>query len=265
MSDYLSTIVARNTGHRGSSAVRDEAGTIRPRLPSLFEPLAAAQRPPIDEIEISATIPATTASSDRRQRRARRPVPSPLTDLSPNAQITPDAAAEQRHDLAPSIAVTASQVQIDERSEPLDRDDRRDGSIASPVESGRSVEARAPQDRSPEVSARARGEHHYALEAETFEPVPLFARQTTPAPAVVTATRSEPPASNRANVRARPVVPSAHESSEPDTADLPAIHVTIGRVEIRAAVAPAVQHKRPAAKPGLSLDEYLGKPARGDR
>jgi hypothetical protein len=44
MSDYLGTLVARSTGHVGSLAARDDAGTIRPRLPSLFEPTARRRR-----------------------------------------------------------------------------------------------------------------------------------------------------------------------------------------------------------------------------
>jgi len=40
-------------------------------------------------------------------------------------------------------------------------------------------------------------------------------------------------------------------------AEAPAIHVTIGRVEIRATVAPGQEKKRAPKAPALGLDAYL--------
>ena len=46
----------------------------------------------------------------------------------------------------------------------------------------------------------------------------------------------------------------------------PVIHVTIGRIEVRATPAPkAPARERPAARPAVDLEEYLRQRAQGER
>ncbi|MEO6194248.1 MAG: hypothetical protein ABIS20_14665 [Thermoanaerobaculia bacterium] len=45
----------------------------------------------------------------------------------------------------------------------------------------------------------------------------------------------------------------------------PVIHVTIGRIEVRATAAPkAPARERPAARPAVDLDEYLRQRSKGE-
>jgi hypothetical protein len=76
---------------------------------------------------------------------------------------------------------------------------------------------------------------------------------------------SQPPPLNEA-VRPRPAAADFEHALEADTP--PEIHVSIGRIEVRAMMAPAVQPpraSRPANAPALSLEAYLQKRLEGSR
>ena len=59
---------------------------------------------------------------------------------------------------------------------------------------------------------------------------------------------------------------TSREATDSGTSAMPTIHVTIGRVEVRATAQPSATRKPSEAKPGPSLDEYLrarNSPAQG--
>jgi hypothetical protein len=168
--------------------------------------------------------------------------------------------------------------------------DRRDeghrtgATLASSIESESVAEPRASKGRSLEVPRDghpaepldqiARSSTTTAIEVHVIEGTRLPFRHTGTPPPFAATDRSElhPPrraervrTPGRAGGRARVADQPAPDLAEPAVAESPAIHVTIGRVEIRAAIPPAAQNKRPSVRSSLSLDEYLGKPARRDR
>jgi len=272
MSDYLGTIVARSTGDPGSAAARDDNATIRPRLPSLFEPLAGAS--PVAIEESPETSPMTMPRTDRGRRVSRFVSPAGR-DLSTALEKVSHADASQRRDDLPEPVATFS-ISIAEEIDQADRQGRLHESASH--DDSDHASSSGSDDRVVEPASLA-GEEFVgevdgfsasAARTETFESVP------SPSPPAGTAARRlitnvrparrPPPRDGLARHlgRARTDDRSTSDADEA-VSESPAIHVTIGRVEIRAAVPPPAQNKRAPTRTGLSLDEFLGKPVRSDR
>jgi hypothetical protein len=86
-----------------------------------------------------------------------------------------------------------------------------------------------------------------------------------------TGVREETPAHGVSGVRDQPpLTPPAQRprfqpmpSAQRPAASEPAVHVTIGRIEVRAVIEPGPQRKERAAPPVMSLNDYLKARARG--
>jgi hypothetical protein len=134
----------------------------------------------------------------------------------------------------------------------IDRSSEAFGPIASARQAGTAPTAPAPMSRRPDEARNA------SSDITRMKPP-----STDGAPAG--RVRVEPGASQHA--RSRPVTPDLTRTA-PDTPPAPEIHVSIGRIEVRAAMAPVTPTPRPRASatgPALSLEAYLRGRQEGSR
>lgn len=247
MTDFLDRIAARAVGTET---------VLAPRLPSLFE--------------------------------SPRYFPAVLTDEHVDTPLHPLAA---RSELA-AVAVAAPTSAVSQampsglnhaRAAPLER--------AAASTRGAALAASPPREETPEVSARPRSspvaERLPDLAAsrepaETVRPAPVPARQTRVAPdrhesnsppdtgvllppprpvfAVAAQTASPPVHSGQVAARSRL---AARTDSPGEAARDQVVHVSIGRLEVRAAATPVVSPRRKDGPRPSSLDDYLRQ--RGDK
>jgi len=245
MSDFLDRLVGRAIGSEP---------LLVPRLPSLFEPL---QRAPI--------MPPVWGDADARERRAAATPPAEATAAAPptrSAQVSaaadvaplatrpiehmlspvPPAAAVARGDFQPAAAVAAP---------PSRAVDERPAAPVSPSDlAGREapLPAAVPPRHTrivPDPQAQTAAPAH----AATGALLPAAARML---PASHTVQTPGQPAGARAP-RVRATLPERTR----DDAGEPVVHVSIGRLEVRAApIAAAPPRHRDGPRPG-SLDDYL--------
>jgi hypothetical protein len=252
MNDYLGRIAQRSL----------DAPTLDPRLPSLFEPVRhAGLRLPVGEVEGADPVSASGEPAVTRPRHASGPTTGP-----PQLRTPPHASAES--------------------AEPAEHDTRddlaRDG-----------ISLRLPE-RMPAVTARAAAEDQRVLRIPVSLAPPSLLLPTTPpvlrdaarrdlitepdpAPArsisriEAVSPRRQPSVllspSERSGLKAEPVpwlspkiqaepLPRPPGHSRHD--ERPIVHVTIGRVEVRATPPPAARPRPQApAPPVMSLEEYL--------
>ncbi len=232
MSSYLTRLLERSRG-----------------LAPHIEPLIAPSHTPSNDLSGEATEPKSGVGLGPA-RNARSAADDSASD---DVQRKMTAAPERTSPVSPEIRIT-------ERTRYRRSPAPPDFPGEEPSESGHSKEQSSPAPLRPEVhplDISASGNDSpaggaLAIEAEPgsgtrasqpLSPLPDRARIVVQ-PQV--ATRRPSPDSSRA------VVNSA-SASEP-----PAIHVTIGRVEVRAITAPAPPRSpAPPAPPKISLDEYL--------
>lgn len=240
MSDFLDRLAARAIG--GES-------TLAPRLPSLFEPLQRAPAMPLaDEGEAPAprrdagaaapAVPIATPSP-RELARATEPAERIAASVAPaDRMATPvpaRAVASSPHEpmAPPRIMPTPAHSAVAEQSvTPV--------ALERPVASPSPVPPRqvrvAP---TPQETARAPAPNGVLLPA----PVPVFAMP-----------RAAPARSER-NVAAQTA--AARAESKAAVAAEPVVHVSIGRLEVRAAPAAAAPPRRRDGPQPSSLDDYL--------
>lgn len=236
-----------------------EPGSIKGRLPTAQgvesaveegSPVAAAvppspTRPVAKEIVKDDEAPPALQA---RPKAITRSMARPLTPLTPEASAFPGESPSAQ---AP-VAMPA-------RPQPLSRSEAREPAASS---------ERAVQESGPPVSSLSRTPERQressAAQQREFSP----AQQHEPSAEQRRAASAEPrqavlvPRLPPAQPLARPPQPIA--SAETKAAE-PTVHVTIGRVEIRAVAAPAAP-KRPAPpKPTLSLADYLDRREGGRR
>ncbi|WP_426700934.1 hypothetical protein ACPPVV_16385 [Rhodanobacter sp. Col0626] len=241
MSDFLDRLATRAIG---------SDATLEPRLPSLFEPL---QRAPI------MPPPSGDADAQRPHRVATPPIiatPSPRAS-SMSAPDAPRAAT------APIERTAAPAVSGDAASKPT--------GVVQPAAIVAAQPSRAVDDRS--VTSATITPHP----REAAAPMPVQPRQTRvapsqpdaaaqpraavgallplPSPGIATSRAAEPStrSTHAAATRSRAATSerTRTESSEP------VVHVSIGRLEVRAAPAAAAPlRRREGPQPG-SLDDYL--------
>ncbi|TAM62904.1 MAG: hypothetical protein EPN49_03150 [Rhodanobacter sp.] len=252
MSDFLDRLVGRAIGSEPLLA---------PRLPSLFEPL---QRAPI--------MPPVWGDADARERRdaaapaaeaAAAPLPrsaqasaAASADASPIAtrplermlSPAPAAAAVARGDFQPAAAVAAPPSRVvDERpAAPVSPSDRAGREAPLPA---------AVQPRHTRLVPDQQAQTAAPAHAATGALLPPAARMLPASHTVQTP--SQPAGARVPRVRATPPERTRDDAGEP------VVHVSIGRLEVRAAPAVAVPPRhRDGPRPG-SLDDYLRQ--RGDK
>ena len=239
MSDFLDRLAARAIGSETA---------LSPRLPSLFEPLQRAPiMPPADAGEVpahhrdmasAAPVVPVAASSPREparaaesmERSAARVVPVDRTAAPAPAR----AAANLPHEPRPSSPIAPAPVpSVVERS-------------GTPVAPERQAVGSSPvQPRQVHVAP--------ARQETARTPAPGGALLPAPAP-VFAATRTTPEGSGR-TVAARDA--AARTGGKAAATVEPVVHVSIGRLEVRAAPAAAApSHRREEPRPS-SLDDYL--------
>jgi hypothetical protein len=246
MSDYLGNLTARTV----SPSI-----AVRPQLPSLFEPAPvtreAKSRPEFQQENFVEQLPVTQPS----EKLAPMPlsIPTPHQSLFREPEQTVPEISRARRILETSRESDAAvQPRILRRVAPTLREDkpsnstrRRSDVIKSPL---RDVIASASQ----EVSARE--EVGPSAPAVALKPVVVRESPASELPArsdlqaIVPTIRALPPIA--------PLPPAAATAP-------PAINVTIGRVEIRAAPPPAQQRAKPKPATVLSLEDYLRQRAKG--
>ena len=225
---FLSRLLER---HRedGSTSL----ALLEPRLPSRFEPVTGAETRLDLAPDVSGEAPARAAAPPPAPARAGHGAPSP-------GDRRPPETAEARVSAVRSALDTAPRT-IDAPSPPI----ARDAPSNAPVREG----AR------PADPARAP-----ATDAAELAPAPSAARP----PAVTAVGRGShdalvPPASPSTRRMAR----------ERDTAPLgsePTVHVTIGRVDVRAVFPPVPASPHPVPpRETRSLEEYLRRRDRAGR
>ena len=240
MSDFLDRLAARAIG---------SGAALAPRLPSLFEPLPRAPvMPPADESEAPA-----------RAREASPAVP-PVPDVAPpprapthaRESIEPRAArvAPVERPALPTTAGTAADVP----HAPMPSPPR----AASPVRAiGAEQASTPPTPERPAVTssfAFPRPPRVARTRRETASaPAPNGVLLAAPAPVFAStgaaSTRSERTVAARAA--------AARAEGKADAAREPVVHVSIGRLEVRATPAAAAPpRRRDGPQPG-SLDDYL--------
>lgn len=258
MNGILDTLVLRERG---------QAGALAPRLPALFE-----STPVIDELPMpversavpaqAAAVPVApqpqrTPASHAGPAEAPRPVTvsSPLPSAPQPVRITGTSAAPPA---APSPQpVTVHTVEA--RTLPVVRVER---------ETLRELAAR------PAVPSRPRqqpGAVRQAVVPPALAPQAVQPVRTQAAPAPIAPVRPSiaarvVPAHSPQAERAQPVQPRQRAMPQPAAApqpmvplQAPDVHITIGRVEVRASSAPARPARAASGPAPVSLDQYLSQ------
>jgi hypothetical protein len=239
MSDFIDRLAARAIG--GDTA-------LAPRLPSLFEPLSRA---PLMAMAGEGEAPA-------RPRDA-----SPAPAAAPNAVPVPRVPTHARESTEPAAA----------RTVPMPR-------VPPPAPERVAVDAPRAPPSPPHAASPARGkvtDHATAVPTParaTATPSPLSPRQSrvasarpetasTPAPngallpsplPVFTATSALSTRSERTATARTATVRAENRAA---TTSEPVVHVSIGRLEVRAALAVATPPRRRDGPQPSSLDDYL--------
>jgi len=238
MSDFLDRLAARAIGSET---------TLAPRLPSLFEPLQrvpimpladAGEAPPgqreaapaMHAVPVEAPTSATPASTSAQPAAARvAPIERVVAATSASA-----AASAAPHASAPStVGERAFTPAVDRPAAP-------------------SVSAR-PAMPAPPLPVQPRQTRVAPDRPETAR-TPASNGALLPAPAPVFAAPRTAPVRSERTVAARAA--AARTEGKADAASEPVVHVSIGRLEVRAAPVAAAARRREGPQPG-SLDDYL--------
>lgn len=241
MSDFLDRLATRAIGGEG---------LLMPRLPSLFEPLAGASAGPSTTAAFDAPVragsmlPVAEAIAGEHVRAAS-PVAEPATPARPNAHATmADAPSALTQPPAPSATPATTVARRPPRTESL---------LPSPRMRDRADRALRPA---------IKGRHDASVtSSDPIAPSPPVQRGVLlppPSPVFASSRASSQPAEpGRGSAAAR----SRHVLADRPVAvpSEPVVHVSIGRLEVRAtASSPAPPRRRDEPRPD-SLDDYLRK------
>jgi len=229
MNDFLTRLAQRSMG---------AAPLIAPRLPGLFAP---------DEESIS-NVADFTAGADMAHHTTlvSPPAPSSTTAHNTHASIEPQIPVhESQHSTGPEAAL-------------------------APVPAARTDSA-APRAEST-LTTLVQTVHERTQAAPQLDPV--ASRPTAAAEPLLTPRKQddraapEPwlpllPQHKAESAAPFPISADTHRSADIDTPPAPTVHITIGRVEVRANIAtpPAMQRPRATTTPALSLGDYLKRGA----
>ncbi|EIL98212.1 MULTISPECIES: hypothetical protein [Rhodanobacter] len=239
MSDFLDRLAARAIGSETS---------LMPRLPSLFEPLQRAPIMPLadagealpdrrEAVPAVHAVPGVAPTSATPASTSARPAAAPVAPIKHvvGAVSASAAVSTAQHALTPStVGARASAPAVDRP--------------AAPPVSARPAMPAAPLPVQPR-QARVAPDRPETVRTPASNGVLL------PAPAPVFAVTLAAPARSGRTVAARAA--AARTEGKADAAGEPVVHVSIGRLEVRAApVAAAPPRRRDGPQPS-SLDDYL--------
>ncbi len=229
MNDFLTRLAQRSMG---------AAPLIAPRLPSLFAPAE----------ESNSNVADSTAGADMAHRTTlvSPPVPSSTPAHNTHASIEPQTPLRQsQRSTGPEAAL-------------------------SPVPAAR-PESVAPRAEST-LTTLVQTVHEHTQAAPQLGPV--ASRPTAAAEPLLTPRKQddraapEPwkpllPQRKAESAAAFPAVADTPVSTDTGTPPAPTVHITIGRVEVRANIAtpPAAPRPRTVSQPALSLSDYLKRGA----
>jgi len=257
MSDYLFHLAARSL---------DSTQSVQPRLASRFESASRAAGAAVDwPMNIASEVTDVGAPQDVPVESRARPVAPQETWPSAHAPVRPSDALDSRRPAETASNTPGQPARLarrklpdqlaSPRERPAAQTDAMDGPAARPPGLGRrphAWEGTGPRPIQP--ATREAAPHNVPDPIE----IPRAARLwDTPAPATSNLASNVAPFS--AAILARPQVkPVARAPKELVETPAPQVHVTIGRIEVRAAPPPP-QPARPAraSSPVMSLDEYL--------
>ncbi|HTG33556.1 MAG TPA: hypothetical protein VLB76_11575 [Thermoanaerobaculia bacterium] len=282
MSDYLGNLAAKSLA---------PAPALQPRLASRFEPLA----PAAPELRESTVFLEETVTESAAPPPA--PIPTKTESRSPSPSgrggVRPRRAERsEEHHAHEATAEKISEDSPEPRRKPEPVRRRVPAPVEAEPERVQSVVAQRsvqPFEASP-PDPLSRGERGNLAAAAVAKPVllqPLTVVQIPPRQdAAVTSLlspreratggegprefRTEKPQHQESPVpRLQPRVTLAERQPFAPLREAPApepvIHVTIGRIEVRATAAPkAPARERPAARPAVDLDEYLRQRSKGE-
>jgi hypothetical protein len=220
VSDFLTRLALRSLG---------EAPAVRPRLPGLFAPLNEEPTPASAAVvaDVHEPPPALAPAPFFRAREAREETAGAKT-ADPVGSRAP-AAAERPGD-----------------SMPARKSERQ---AAQP--SGDDGEAAALERRAPNGLVPAR---------QSAEPGPsrvLLVEKVAPQEQLPASPLPVAQPRQRASAQESTVDPASLVYLDREPAQAPAVHITIGRIEVRASIAPPPARTRPDHMPALSLRDYL--------
>jgi hypothetical protein len=230
MSDFLDRLAARAIGSETA---------LSPRLPSLFEPLQRAPiMPPADAGEVPAhhrdmasaapTVP-VAAPAPREPARAAGSVDRTAAPAPARAAANPP---REPRPSSPMVPVPVPSVIVERSGTPV-----------------------APERQTVGSSPLQPRQMHVAPARQETARTPAPGGALLPAPAsVFAATRTTPAGSGR-TVAARAA--AARTEGKAAAAVEPVVHVSIGRLEVRAAPAAAAPSRRREEPRPSSLDDYL--------
>lgn len=247
MSDFLDRLASRAIGTET---------TLVPRLPSLFEPLQVAPiLSLIDEGEAPSrdrdAVSATTAVLPEVQLQPMREASPAERSRAPAMPAGPPLVSEPDHTSVPSQRHTRASpmLKVAPRSDPP---------VERPVTSSTPAHPEATSRPSAMPPRQTRITH--ADEAPPPQPVTASLR---PAPGPVFGTpRSNvaPTPAGQGTARHAPAAPVGRGTG---ASSEPVVHVSIGRLEVRAAAVAAAAPRRQDGPRPANLDDYLRQ--RGDK
>lgn len=236
MKDFLDRVTARALG--GESM-------LSPRLPSLFEPQRGLPTGWLEEVSEQAAPTARRAFSTEQPAVTRRDVPASPTTVTMRevAKVPPAMQPERRSAVRHDFEKALTQ--------------------AAPIERSRLAvheQARLSSSRSASASHERPTQPVRVQREQLLEALPIMERRAvqdegtllTPSPSVF---RTPPPSPGIAHAR----FPGAQagQAMQPAAAHEPTVHVSIGRLEVRATPAPAKAAPRQDAPRPSPLDDYL--------
>ena len=239
MSDFLDRLAARAIG--GET-------TLAPRLPSLFEPL---QRVPIMPLADAGEAPPGRREAAPAMHAVPVEAPTSATPASTSAQPAAARVAPIAHVVAATSASAAASA-AQHASAPSTVGERAfTPAVDRPA--APSVLAR-PAMPAPPLPVQPRQTRVAPARPETAR-TPASNGTLLPTPAPVFAAPRTAPARSGRTVATRAA--AARAEGKVDAMGEPVVHVSIGRLEVRAApVAAAPPRRREGPQPG-SLDDYL--------
>ena len=294
MSDFLDNLLAR---------CFHPAALVQPRLPSLYEPVRSYGKAPgfpvneafgsgemIDPERWVGESPGSPLKASPTEIGAKSP-PRKGEPSAPGLSGRPPSPVESsqqrpgsRENARPFSGTTGAPVEADaealppEGQTPSELFERAEASVPSPVpgplvnrastqsDSGQSQQGKMGKEALPAGNISTRTEIQPDGNRGPTSPSPRLAQpalahEVSSAPAKISRKPAAIPVKPQSLARAKPEVPV---EGKPGTT--PSIRVTIGRVEVRAVMAPALPLRpKPKAAPRLSLEDYLRSRKGSDR